>query len=345
MQDHHSTIYRSADGDPLMGYKLVKDVMDNAPHMTLAEWKAMVILAEDANDASRLTWSPATSAKITQRLGLAPHAWANLRGALVRKGLLEVVEAGRKGRCAKYRFPMWPQIRPLVEDESEDIHPPVEDESEPFDPPEEGDPMAMSPQPEDERGPIHPQPEDASPKYVLQEVTPTHQNNSSEQRTHQPTPAAPRDPLAGSKEGVVVQEEGEENKQDARKRAESFLGDLPFLNPPGRDRKRRLQTLVEHALAAGWNEGDLMAVCEDSLNTADDRVNCWLYRLKPEKLGPAPKAGQDDPQLHSRVPKQRRASDGHRTWSDPDASAYRPPKGQHIGWQNPTDPTAYDGTF
>lgn len=172
-----------------MGYKLVKEVMDNAPRMSLAEWKAMVILAEDANDASRLTWSPTTAAKITRRLDLAPHAWANLRGALVRKGLLEVVEAGRRGRCAKYRFPLWPQFHPQVEDETEN---PAEE---------------MSPPAEDETEPMCPQAEDASAEYVLQEGSPTHQYNSSEQDTHQYASAvaeAPADAVASSASHAVA---------------------------------------------------------------------------------------------------------------------------------------------
>lgn len=40
-----------------------------------------------------------------------------------------------------------------------------------------------------------------------------------------------------------------------------------------------------------------------------------------------------------------RSAPGHQTWQDPDSSTYRSPKREHVGWQNPTDPDAYEGTF
>lgn len=81
--------------------------MDHAPAMTAAQWRALIILAEDANDGTRLTWSSVQSKKIMDRIGLPKGQWANLRTALVRKGLLEIAEAGVKGRVAKYRFPAY----------------------------------------------------------------------------------------------------------------------------------------------------------------------------------------------------------------------------------------------
>lgn len=90
---------------PLVGIQLIVEIMDNAPQMTPTEWKALVILAEDANDARRTTWTSVTDAKIIRRIGMTPEAWTNLRGALVRKKLLEIAEPARRGRPAKYRFP------------------------------------------------------------------------------------------------------------------------------------------------------------------------------------------------------------------------------------------------
>lgn len=116
-------------GGSLMGYKVANDFMDNGPAMTTAEWKAMVVLANDANDVTRVTYNPVTSEKIMQRIRLAPKAWTNLRGDLVRKGYLEVVEAGRKGSCAKYRIPTYEQMGHLAGDESEPIRHPAGDEN------------------------------------------------------------------------------------------------------------------------------------------------------------------------------------------------------------------------
>lgn len=101
-----------------MGIGLITEIMDHAPEMTAAQWRALVILAEDANDKTRLTWSSVQSKKIVDRVGLPLKAWANLRTALVRKGLLEIAEPGVKGRVAKYRFPEYGKIPHRSDEES-----------------------------------------------------------------------------------------------------------------------------------------------------------------------------------------------------------------------------------
>jgi len=93
-----------------MGIKLITEIMDHAPEMTAAQWRALVILAEDANDVTRLTWSSVESKKIMDRIGRSEGGWANLRSALVRKGLLEIAEGGVKGHVAKYRFPEYAKM-------------------------------------------------------------------------------------------------------------------------------------------------------------------------------------------------------------------------------------------
>lgn len=335
-----------------MSVKLIVEVLDHWQDagLTRGERDDLLLIAENANDISRETFSPMHEDYILRRAGKKAESWRNAIDALKRKGVLEYARddhgrqiIGRLGQYAKYRIPV---LCP--------------------DPPHDGykgqctraEKRVTSQVTQDDR--VTPEmtqeghlPDDPSNRLghptgdvcVTPQMTPTPLNPSSKNTPQEPPPpaAAPSAPSAGS-EGVVVQEEGEENRQDARKRAEAFVEGLPFLNPPNRGRKQRLQTQVAHALAAGWSEGGLMAICEDSLSSADDRVNCWLYRLKPDQLGPAPKAGQDDPEI-SRVPKPRQESGGHRTWSDPDSSTYRPPKREHVGWQNPTDPDAYEGTF
>lgn len=89
----------------LMGFKLTAEFMDYGPDLPGSEWKAMIILADDANDETRLTYHAVTGPEIMRRIRLSPVAWKNLRGVLLRKGLLEVEESGKKGRCAKYRIP------------------------------------------------------------------------------------------------------------------------------------------------------------------------------------------------------------------------------------------------
>ncbi len=104
-----------------VGIGLITEVMDYAPRTTASEWRALVILAEDANDTTRLTWSTVQGEKIAGRIGLSQQAWANLRTALVRKGLLEIAEAGARGHSAKYRFPDYRKNLHRSDEESEAI--------------------------------------------------------------------------------------------------------------------------------------------------------------------------------------------------------------------------------
>jgi hypothetical protein len=167
-----------------MGIKLINEVMDYAGDLTLPEWKALIILAEDANDGTRLTWNPTTSKKIMSRVKLTPHAWTNLRGDLVRKGLLEVAESGRRGHCAKYRF-------------AERLANGV---------PAADDPGQIGPLPEDETRPMGPLSEDANAEYVLQGVTPTPHCSSGDQAPSDRSAVAepPADAVASSSANAVA---------------------------------------------------------------------------------------------------------------------------------------------
>lgn len=320
-----------------MGYKLVAEVMDNAPKMALAEWKAMVILAEDANDESRKTWSPTTSEKIMRRLDLTPHAWANLRGGLVRKGLLEVVETGRRGHSAKYWFPVWPQFHPQAEDETEEFRPLREDETAVS----AATNHAMGPQVEDETGSIGPLAEDANPEYVLQEVTPTHHYNSSEQRTHQtslaaaaaheaPPAAAGPSEREAEREKVGDQPQGQQRQLDAEDVSRAYAAARVEIGMPAAGSER---VLIRAAAVELIREGQS---AEYLVRLAD-----WMGRERPGWIDLA--RARTAPGAPGLIPGQRNST-GHETYRDPNASAYRQPK-PHIGFQNSTDPDAFEGTF
>jgi hypothetical protein len=79
------------------------------------------VLARDANEQTRLTFHGVNSPEILRRVRLSVAAWSNLRSALIRKGALEVVTAGVKGRSAVYRIPPFaPAILHRISEESED---------------------------------------------------------------------------------------------------------------------------------------------------------------------------------------------------------------------------------
>jgi hypothetical protein len=88
-----------------MGIKLIVEVMDHAPpELTAMEWKALVILAEDANDATRKVWHGIESEHLLARLGISAGRWANLRVSMVRKGVLEQTRKAHRGSRAEFRI-------------------------------------------------------------------------------------------------------------------------------------------------------------------------------------------------------------------------------------------------
>lgn len=152
--------------------------------------------------------------------------------------------------------------------------------------------------------------------------------------------------LAAAAEGVVVQEEGEAarpregNKlagqvvdfvddDETMRQAKLFVDKLPHDRQPTALERAQLAHYASQWLVAGWTHDALMIKCEAGLEKMDNRISVWRHRLQPD-----------------RVIKQPRSSGrGHKAWQDPAASTYGPPKREHVGWQNPTDPDAYEGTF
>lgn len=86
---------------------MTEEVVKNATRLglTLGERWGLIVLASNADEHTRLTFHHANHPEILQRVGVAPDAWRNVRTALVRKHVLEVVLPGRRGRAAMYRIP------------------------------------------------------------------------------------------------------------------------------------------------------------------------------------------------------------------------------------------------
>lgn len=201
-----------------MGIKLIVEIMDwVADRLTATEWKAMVILAEDANDAKRLTWSSVNDPKITDRIGLSTEAWTNLRGVLVRKGVLEIAVPGKRGQVAKYRFPVY---RPMGHETHEET--------------------PMGHEIDDLTAPMGHETDEESAERVMGSMTPTPPYSS-------PTSSsAPTDPPAtGDTEGG--------GGGDQQQEAEAFLQSLPSPWTAGRKTARDLTPLLlERTAEQGW---------------------------------------------------------------------------------------------
>lgn len=88
-----------------MGSRLYVEVLDYAPTtLTHREKLALAVLADDARDSTRITWSSVESEKILRRAQVSRPQMYEVIKALVKKSVLEKVSAGQKNGTAKYRI-------------------------------------------------------------------------------------------------------------------------------------------------------------------------------------------------------------------------------------------------
>ncbi|MFJ8054912.1 hypothetical protein [Streptomyces sp. NPDC096142] len=88
-----------------MGSRLYVEVLDYAPTtLTHREKLALAVLADDARDSTRVTWSSVESEKILRRAQVSRPQMYEVLKALVKKGVLERVAAGQKNGTAKYKI-------------------------------------------------------------------------------------------------------------------------------------------------------------------------------------------------------------------------------------------------
>ncbi|MEU6222281.1 hypothetical protein [Streptomyces sp. NPDC047042] len=106
-------------GDMHVGSRLYVEVLDYAPTtLTHREKLALSVLADDARDSTRVTWSSVESEKILRRAQVSRPQIYEVIKALVKKGVLEKVAAGQKNGTAKYRI--LPLQSPQIPDADDD---------------------------------------------------------------------------------------------------------------------------------------------------------------------------------------------------------------------------------
>ncbi|MGW4411185.1 hypothetical protein ACWEJ6_44640 [Nonomuraea sp. NPDC004702] len=102
-----------------MGIRLIVEALDHAPaSLTPRERYALLVLAEDANDRTRLLWNGVEgNEKVVQRLRAGRSERAAILKALIDKGAIERVKRGQKQQHAEFR------IRPMapLESREEDV--------------------------------------------------------------------------------------------------------------------------------------------------------------------------------------------------------------------------------
>lgn len=88
-----------------MGIKLVEEVMDWCPDdVTPAQRWCLTVLARDANDATRETWHGPEHPEILRRVRMSPKRWESVRSELMKRGLIEPVSGGFRGKAVRYRI-------------------------------------------------------------------------------------------------------------------------------------------------------------------------------------------------------------------------------------------------
>ncbi|KPL31151.1 hypothetical protein JI76_18305 [Streptomyces anulatus] len=102
-----------------MGGRLYVEVLDYAPTtLTHREKLALAVLADDARDSTRITWSSVESEKILRRAQVSRAQIYAVIKALIAKDCLKRVSAGQKNGTAKYMI--LPLQRPQLPDAGND---------------------------------------------------------------------------------------------------------------------------------------------------------------------------------------------------------------------------------
>ncbi|MFD9752637.1 hypothetical protein ACFWYQ_21260 [[Kitasatospora] papulosa] len=101
-----------------MGIRLIVEVLTSAPEaLTHREKLLLVVLAEDANDDTRITWNSVERPEVLRGAKLSRSQLYAVLKSLTAKGALERLTAGQKNAAAKYKIPTFavPQ-RPEIPD-------------------------------------------------------------------------------------------------------------------------------------------------------------------------------------------------------------------------------------
>ena len=101
-----------------MGIRLIVEVLTSAPEaLTHREKLLLVVLAEDANDDSRVTWNSVERPEVLRGAKLSRAQLYAVLKSLTAKGALTKLSAGQKNGAAKYKIAKFPESqRPQIPD-------------------------------------------------------------------------------------------------------------------------------------------------------------------------------------------------------------------------------------
>lgn len=269
----------------VVGVRLIVEVLDHWQDagLTAGERDDLVVLAENANDGSRLTWGPVHEPYILRRANKSAAGWKNAIGKLIRKGVLVQHAQGHVGQVAVYRLAQlcaeaphdgWKGFCTRPERVTSEVTLPKGEAEEGH---LSGDPQGhFSGDPLELKGHL------TGGERVIPQVTPTPPVSSLKIPSNtSSSPAAP--PAAGA----LVDDGGgggtspsEQNPQ-----AEPLVAALDFRGrPPGMKQRRQLVALVAAALDAGWSEQDLKAYLDLGGAAVNSAAAVYAHRLSSDEL-------------------------------------------------------------
>lgn len=93
-----------------MGIRLIVEVLNDAPEaLTHREKLLLVVLAEDANDDTRVTWNSVERPEVLRGAKVSRSQLYAVLKSLASKGVLEKLSSGQKNGTAKYKIPKFPE--------------------------------------------------------------------------------------------------------------------------------------------------------------------------------------------------------------------------------------------
>lgn len=273
-----------------MGVRLMVEILDHWQDagLTVGERSDLLVLAENANDGTRLTFGPVHAEYILRRAGKGANGWKNAIGKLLAKKVLTVHTPGRIKQAAVYR------LEPLCSEPRHDGHKgmcvrPSQEErviSQVTHHEEEGhfsgDPMGHpSGDPLGEGGHL------TGAKRVTSQVTPTPLNPSFKISSTTPSssPAEPASTEPTTEPDVTTGGGGD--LSPSRPLAEEVAAALCAGQPVHRQLRETLTLRLAAALDAGWTMDGLAVYLHLADGFEGSRAAVCSWRLGVERI-PAP---------------------------------------------------------
>ncbi|MGW6591382.1 hypothetical protein [Streptomyces globisporus] len=292
--------------------RLIVEVLDHWQDagLTAGERSDLLLLAENANDQSRLTWGPVHEEYMLHRANKSAAGWKNSIGKLLKKGVLVQHAQGHVGQVAVYRLA---QLCPEAPHDGWRGHCTRPERVTPEVTLSEGGPekghLSDDPQGHSSGDPLEPKGHLTGVERVTSQVTPTPPVSSLKIPSNTSSPAAASLPAArelvtdgggggdsffegpattepSAGQGVAVARPSAE----LHPQAEPLVAALDFRGrPPGSKQRGRLVASVAAALDAGWVEQDLKAYLDLGGAAVNSAAAVYVHRLAADEL-PGPVA-------------------------------------------------------